>query len=155
MFIPPVDCFYWRRSKGGGSTVVRFLYRFVVSGLVPYGTTTVIKEQDITYILCGNLDIMRPTACLVVSPITVDNHALPLIARRRFWPRIQWRPLHKGFTSGLELFPMFLDWLFAVQLVGFLTLAGSVCRINQEYSSLFHHTDWFDLCVFTMTHRLS
>ena len=34
-------------------------------------------------------------------------------------------------------------------------MAGSVCRISQEYSSLFQHSDSFDLSIFTVMHRLS
>ena len=56
----------------------------------------------------------------------------------------------------LGLDAMYLSWPAVVQLVFFfLTLARSGCRISQEYSSLFHHSDQFDFCVFAMMHRLS
>ena len=46
---------------------------------------------------------------------------------------------------------MSLAWPTVVQLVVFcLTLAGSVCRIDQEYSFLFHHCDLYLIFVFSL-----
>ena len=36
-----------------------------------------------------------------------------------------------------------------------LTLARDGCRFNFDYSSLFHHSYQFDVCVFAMVHILS
>ena len=44
----------------------------------------------------------------------------------------------------LWLGPPWFNWWFS------LTLAGSVCKISKVCSSLFCHSDSFDLCVFTM-----
>ena len=41
-----------------------------------------------------------------------------------------------------------------VQLVVFFNSGWHVYRISHEYSSLFYHSDEFDICVFTMIHRL-
>ena len=58
-----------------------------------------------------------------------------LIARRRFGPQTQWRPLRKTLTSGLGLDDMSLAWLAVVQLLVFIYSGYS--RISHEYSSLF------------------
>ena len=58
-----------------------------------------------------------------------------LIARRRFRPQTQWRPLHKTLTSGLGLDDMSLAWPVVVQLFVFIYFKCS--RISHEYSSLF------------------
>ena len=48
-------------------------------------------------------------------------------------------------------------WPAVVQLLVFSAFAESAksTRISQEYSFLYHHSDLFDFCVFTMMHRLS
>ena len=58
-----------------------------------------------------------------------------LIARRRFGPQTQCRPLRKTLTSELGLDDMSLAWPAVVQLLVFITLAYS--RFSHEYSSLF------------------
>ena len=67
-----------------------------------------------------NLDIMRQTACLVVNPIIVDGYVHSLIARRRFGPQTQLRPLRKPLTSGLGLDDMSLAWPVVVQLLVYI-----------------------------------
>ena len=58
-----------------------------------------------------------------------------LIARRRFGPQTQWRPLRKILTSGLELDDMSLAWPAVVHYWFSFTLAYRI--ISHEYSSLF------------------
>ena len=84
---------------------------------------TVIKEWDITHLLCDRLNA--------------------LIARRWFGPQTQWRPLRKAFTSGLGIDALSLAWPAVVQQVVSLTLARGGFRFSQEYLSLFHHSDQF------------
>ena len=67
-----------------------------------------------------SLDIMRQTACLVVNPIIVDGMLHSIIARRRFGPQTQWRPLRKTLTSGLGLDDMSLAWPAVIQLLVFI-----------------------------------
>ena len=66
-----------------------------------------------------NLDIMQQTARLVVNPNTVVSDVSSFIARRRFGPQTQWRPVHKALTSGLGPDAMSLAWSAVVQLVVF------------------------------------
>ena len=87
---------------------------------------------------------MRQTACLVVNPLTVDSYAL----RFNYSAAVRASDSMTVFSDAMSLFwPAWFNYWF------YLTLAGSVCRISQEYSSLFHHGDLFDFCVFTMMHR--
>ena len=58
-----------------------------------------------------------------------------LIARRRFGPQTQWRPLRKTLTSGLGLDDMSLVWPPWFNYWFSFTLVYS--RISHEYSSLF------------------
>ena len=67
-----------------------------------------------------SLDIMWQTACVVVNPIIVDGMVHSLIARRRFGPQTQRRPLRKTLTSGLGLDDMSLAWPAVVQLLVFI-----------------------------------
>ena len=50
---------------------------------------------------------------------------------------------------------MSLAWPAVVQLVVSLTLARRGCMISHQDSSLLHHNDPFDICVFAVVHRLS
>ena len=72
-------------------------------------------------------------------------------------PQIQWRPLHKAFTSGLGLDAMSFAWPAVFNQWFSLTLARNGCRINQVYYYFSHHSDQFVIfvCVFAMMHRLS
>ena len=66
-----------------------------------------------------SLDIMRQTACLVVQSLLMAMlHSL--IARRRFGPQTQWRPLRKTLTSRLGLDDMSLAWPAVVHLLVFI-----------------------------------
>ena len=67
-----------------------------------------------------SLDIMRQTVFLVVNPIILMAMLHSLIARRRFGPQTQWRPLRKTLTCGLGLDDMSLAWLAVVQLLVFI-----------------------------------
>ena len=76
-----------------------------------------------------------------------------LMARRRFGPQTQWRPLRKTLTSGLGLTicfrlcpPLFNYWFS-------FTLAHS--RISHEYSSLFIIVINLIFFVFALMHWLS
>ena len=66
------------------------------------------------------LDIMRRTACLVVSPNIVDGYASLFNCTTAFRPQTQWRPLRKTLTSGLGLDDMSLAWPAVVQLLVFI-----------------------------------
>ena len=67
-----------------------------------------------------------------------------LIARRRFGPQTQWRPLHKAFfTNGLVLDDLSLAWPAVIKLVFPLTLARSGFWFIQEYFCLFYHSELY------------
>ena len=63
--------------------------------------------------------IERQTACLVVNPINVDSYSLLFNFTAMVRPQTQRRPLHKAFSSGLELNAMSLVWPLVIQLVVF------------------------------------
>ena len=82
----------------------------------------------IAWIFCGRLHAYLSTQSLLMAIL----HSL--IARRRFGPQTQWRPLRKTLTSGLRLNDISLAWPAVVQLfVVTLTHSG----ISHKYSSLF------------------
>ena len=68
----------------------------------------------ISWILCGRLHAQLSTQSLLMARL----HSL--IARRRFGPQTQWRPLRKTLTSGLGLDDMSLAWPAVVQLLVFI-----------------------------------
>ena len=70
------------------------------------------KKNIVRYKRIGyNINIIRQSACLVFNPITVNNFASSLIARRWFGSQIQWWPWHKAIYFswlGPELFCLLL-----------------------------------------------
>ena len=78
---------------------------------------------------------MRQTAFLVVNPITVDNYAL--LFNCTAVVRASSALFIKLSQEGWGL--MLCLWIGSPRFS--LTLAGSVCRISQEYYYLFHHSD--------------
>ena len=108
-----------------------------------------------------NIKIMQQSACLVVNPITVNNFASLLIARRWVGRQTQWWPRHKAIYFswlGPELFclllgpPGFNCWFSFAPVVLFDTPGISRCRsqhvVSVESSSLFHDSIylWF-ICL--------
>ena len=89
-----------------------------------------------------NLDFMRQTACLVVNLITVDSYVFLFNCTAAV-------PVSGSMTASLYTLHKCVG-----DLMLYLWL-GCICRISQEYSSLFHHSYLVDFCVFTMVHRLS
>ena len=72
------------------------------------------KRIGYSWILCGRLYAKMSTLSLLMTML----HSL--IARRRFGPQTQWRPLRKTLTSGLGLDDMSLAWPAEVQLLVFI-----------------------------------
>ena len=75
---------------------------------------TVIKELAIAWMLCGGLRAWLSARSLLMTVL----HSL--IARRRFGPQTQWRPLRKTLASGLGLDDVSLPWPAVVQLFVFI-----------------------------------
>ena len=65
-------------------------------------------------VLCGGLRAWLSARSLLVAVLR------SLIARRRFGPQTQWRPLRKTLTSGLGIDDMSLAWPAVVQLLVFI-----------------------------------
>ena len=59
------------------------------------------------------------------------------IARRRFGPQTQWRPLHRTLTNGLWLDDMICLWLCPLWFNYWFSFTLAHSRISHEYSSLF------------------
>ena len=72
------------------------------------------KELAVAWILCSRLHAYLSTQSLLMAML----HSL--IARRRFGPQTQWRPLRVALTSGLGLDDMSLAWPAVVQLLVFI-----------------------------------